>query len=386
MNQTPPVQTPDEVLKTQILEQLEGVQAPQAVAEPVLAEVPAIVEEQLVVAAEPITTIEPVIVETPVMGNPFDSFDLESLDRVVIKDANFLSKTNAIRQLVTSVDAATFQVVCLQSGYSASMSALKTKDQGIVANTIGTEYERTNRLYNMIYGKIADTSLGKISYEEFLDITSLADLETVLYGVYASTFPEPESYTLQCPSCQSKFEVKVPANQLTQVKDPEAYTRLQEIHMELGNSPKTILEKSLLAETHRIRLKHSNVICDVKLPSLARQLNMMKLASGNSKLKESMNTFSILAFVKSLFVPDMETFNRTSEVAYLQIEDFHDMFNIISGLHIDDIKMLEKDLDKAYSKYDLKFAIPKTKCAYCSAEQDNIPVNVEETLFHNLLS
>jgi uncharacterized protein YbbK (DUF523 family) len=237
----------------------------------------------------------------------------------------------------------------------------------------------------MIHSKIENTSLGTIPFDVFLKITSVADFESLLFGIYAATFPEPESYTITCKECEKKFELQVPANALAVVKDNEVYDRVKDIHGMTFTNPMQILEKSLLADIQMIRLPVSSIVVSVKLPSLDKQLTMLRMLSANTQLKESA-VFPILSFITQILVPDRAAYEATQTLSFIPIDDPKEILTILNDLHIDDIKDFGSKLDEMYRKYEINFAITSAKCPSCGTEHKDISVDIESTLFHHLLS
>ena len=106
--------------------------------------------------------------------------NLEAASNVMLSKAsndNFISKTQL-----------PYTVYALNSAYRADMSGLNYKEiNGLRSNSLNS-YEKRRKLFKTVYDKIQSMNLKSIpSFENFLKMTAIQDLDTLLFGIYSKT-------------------------------------------------------------------------------------------------------------------------------------------------------------------------------------------------------
>ena len=106
--------------------------------------------------------------------------NLEAASNVMLSKAsndNFISKTQL-----------PYTVYALNSAYRADMSGLNYKEiNGLRSNSLNS-YEKRRKLFKTVYDKIQSMNLKSIpSFENFLKMTAIHDLDTLLFGIYSKT-------------------------------------------------------------------------------------------------------------------------------------------------------------------------------------------------------
>ena len=106
--------------------------------------------------------------------------NLEAASNVMLSKAsndNFISKTQL-----------PYTVYALNSAYRADMSGLNYKEiNGLRSNSLNS-YEKRRKLFKTVYDKSQSMNLKSIpSFENFLKMTAIQDLDTLLFGIYSKT-------------------------------------------------------------------------------------------------------------------------------------------------------------------------------------------------------
>ena len=97
----------------------------------------------------------------------------------------------SLNNLTLAATSPSYSVMALKSGYRAAMGALTNNDKAAMRNLSGSEIEQNEKLLRIVHRKIMENSTGeRLSFEEWTSITAEADFETLLFGIYAATFPD----------------------------------------------------------------------------------------------------------------------------------------------------------------------------------------------------
>jgi hypothetical protein len=285
-------------------------------------------------------------------------------------------------QIINTIDASpSFPVIALKSGYRLSFKALNNNDKIAVRNFRGTPYDQTIKLLKLVFSKIAETSVGSMKFADFLNVTADEDYETLLYGIYYPTFPQATEYTVQCPHCAAKNNVKLLPDTLIEVVDQEkAGTYVADV-LQGVNRGREFLSNSMVAKTKRIILPDSRIVIELLTPTLQRMLDNMSLTQKFAGKFED-EIIVLHKYIKQIMVPDVEAFSR-GQVRYYEVSDIHQILPSIANLSAGDLKVLNKAISDRIRQYRVQYRIPAFNCAgdTCKKLIENIDVDITSLLF-----
>ena len=276
-----------------------------------------------------------------------------------------------------------FPVIALKSGYKVDMAALNNNDKVEIRNINGSPFDNSNKLLSIIHRKINNTSVGRINYKRFLQITAEEDYETLLYGIFHSTFPEAIEYSVRCPHCQTDNSLKLHPNHLVEVIDRDRAGRYVAQVLEGYGRGEEFLKESLVAKTKRIVLPESKFVLELKTPTLEDMLKNLKQIE---KLKSYHPEFVIfLKFISNLFVPDVQALAQGYH-RFIPVNDVTDRLNNLVKLSDADMRYLRKEFSERVSTYAINYQIPTFNFANatCAKEIKEVKVDLTNLLFFAL--
>ena len=288
----------------------------------------------------------------------------------------------------------TFEVVCNQSGYVAHVESLKYSDLSALENSTGGLYAQKQRVYKTLYNKINSTSLGDITYEQFLKLTSLFDIPSIEYGVYCQTFKTESDFTVVCPHCKKPSDIKVNNKELLVYKDQKAFDNVQNI---LGSVslPEDAMKNAAVNIRNRILLPESKMMVDIKLPTLYKYLEIIGSVNPNM-FKEVEDIVGLMIFIDKLYKLDINKLLETGDVEYYEIKyedesgvrDFkrerEEIAKVISELELDDSLKIQQEIKSLTDLYSIEIGLKGFNCPKCNKYIDKRILDIEETLFFRL--
>lgn len=278
----------------------------------------------------------------------------------------------------------TFEVPLSQSCYTAYLEALVYDDINSIIRSTGDTYSVTLKTYQTIYNKIQATTVGKLNFETFIECTSFFDLPSLYYALHMQTFPGTTNFTFECVHCNHQFSQDIPNDSLVFSRDEAIFERLDKVRREADNVD-YILKNSLLSQNKRVCLNNSKMILDIRIPSLKTQLDILK-ETPSEEYKELADDLSILLFLKNVFMLNVpETLHKNTPV-YYPIKGNIPIINVIKQLTISDSKQLSKIIEEWSDQYKVEYKIPSFKCPSCGKELGDMPVDMENTLFRQMLN
>jgi hypothetical protein len=277
----------------------------------------------------------------------------------------------------------TFQVIANQSAYIAHMESIRLADINSLTNSSADIYATKQKLYKTIWSKINTTSVGKMDFKTWLKVTSFYDLPSLMYGIYCQTFPGDTTFEINCRHCHENTDVVVNNDTLITVKDEETYSKLNEIINNVTKSEE-LLNNSIVNKYSRTVLPTSKILVDIQTPSLWNHLEL--LASVDKNLVDEMqDVLGTMMFLKNIFVIDTKELQRSGKAKYYSIDDKNQIIQILRNLEVFDAKALGDAIAQRSDKYAIGYKIKNFKCSKCNNDVGEIPVDVEQLLFSQIL-
>jgi hypothetical protein len=297
---------------------------------------------------------------------------------VDISKLNILNKTeiDKERDLRNALygNKAAFQIVAAQSGYMAKVIPLVHKDVvNILYGNLG-RYDYRKSIFKVIYDKIIETSVGKMEFDNWLKVTSVEDMETFYYGVYAATFPNEGAFKYTCQSCDQEHEYTINHANLIKTADKEKMKQLIDNVSRNATSEQQMREFSLLGKMQAIQLNDSKIVAELKTPSLFDSLEILRTVPEKTIDKDAISVTNMLYINKTL-IPTKEGNGFIEEPNKTAI------LRIIDSLPIEDAKELEEAVSERVEENRITYSIKNIKCANCGHEVKDIPISIEDILF-----
>ena len=301
---------------------------------------------------------------------------------VVEGNKNIVEMQTSLNNLTLAATSPSYSVMALKSGYRAAMGALTNNDKAAMRNLSGSEIEQNEKLLRMVHRKIMENSTGeRLSFEEWTSITAEADFETLLFGIYAATFPNETEYSVDCPKCAKANILKVRPEALIEAIDQEGTSNYIREVLDGYGKGREFMQNSELAKTTRVVLPESKIIVDVALSSLRGMLNTMSAARklGNTYQAELV---VLTKYIKGLYVPNLEAL-RQGKVEYFSVSDLGQIIRVMAeNMSGKDLQELKKAIVKAESRYMVTYRLPKFTCANSSCgHQIDTSVDVTRLVF-----
>jgi hypothetical protein len=310
----------------------------------------------------------------PEIEKPIKKAKVVDISNLTVINKTEIDKERDLRQALFNNKAA-FQIVAVQSGYMAKVSPLVHKDiVNMLYGNLG-RYEYKKAVYKTVHDKVFDTSVGKLSFDEWLKYTSVEDMETFYYGVYASTFPNEGSFRYTCPECGEEHDYKVNHNNLIKTTDREHMKKLIDEVSAHSTSIEKMKQYSLVGKGEAIQLSDSSLIIELKTPSLLDSLDILRTVPEKTIDKDAVSVTNML-YINKILIPSKE-----AQGAFTEEINKPAILRIIDNLPIDDANELQVAVFDRVDKNRITYSIKNIKCIQCSHEEKDIPISIEDILF-----
>jgi len=320
-------------------------------------------------------------------------------DGVSILDDNDEGYAQSCCRNVISSVAYYYSVVLLHSGLKVNFTGLRYLAKSRLLNAPENMYHERRRFYKTIWEQIESISgfAQKPSFDKWCQMTSFLDTDSLLFGVYAATFPTDQKFNITCPKCGSTLEVLANPENLVSVYSDEAY---KQVHDVINNTPNgaDIIRLSALAKREKLPVKAQKILLYVKEPSIADFLEVISDVSADPTLYEKYEiTYEKTMYIDYALIPDIAYYKRNGKVRFVKVKNRKQLAEIISNLDSATGEKLDDMLNNLNDKYNVKFEIPETVChgalkdeegkftgEQCDQHIDAVTVDLEKLLFRAL--
>lgn len=279
-----------------------------------------------------------------------------------------------------------FPIIALKSGYKADIAALNNNDKIELRNLSGSATDQTMKLFRLIHSKIRTTSIGKMSFQKFLEITAEEDYETLVYGLFSASFPNATEYNMGCPHCGTEVKLPLLPSQLIEVIDKEKAGDYVATVLANYDKGEEFLKNSLVNQQNRVMLPMSKGVVEIITPTLKGMLDSTRIIDTN-KTKYSADLINTAKYIKAIYVLNIEEFQKSGRVQHLPITDTGAILNFISSSDAADLQAIRKSVSATIRSYSIQYRIPKFTCpsTACSKAIDKVHVDLTKLLFFGIV-
>lgn len=304
----------------------------------------------------------------------------------VLQGAGTMALFEAMKVALDNNAPAVFKVVALQSGYTAEMSALAFEDiSRIQASSIDAHAARI-KLLKTLHARVQEFSCGHVKFPDWLKITAQGDYETLMYGMYAATYPGENDFDVKCRHCGHDNKVTVDVGVIARVESDEVYGEIRKL-LDPKTDFKGAISNSMVGHTVQRKLPRSGIIAELRNPSIQDYLDGVQwFAQAQDRntgalpvdLAGAEVTRTLTMYVPRLLVPVPNTNN------YLAVTDQAQRASIIGRLGQVDGEAITAAVDDETKRLEVSYSLPHYNCAACAKKNDELFLDFEALLFIRL--
>lgn len=287
----------------------------------------------------------------------------------------------------TEVDSV--ETVLMNSGYMATFKGCGALAMATLLPTSPDEPIDYGKQYQFCYDNLVNTSIGKLSYNEFCLRTHLNDLPTCLLAILRASDPDESQITLECAECKTEYDVKY---RLSELLDLDSITDEMNAQVEKVANARHTYEDAMKAhmESPVMQVKYAQVTDNNN-----RYTIEIKPANGNITIERvpllralsarySQYVAAIITYIPSITIEVLDD-SGTNVVQSFNIVDPYAIADIMTSFRLDTVKAIGKiissvtQLEYPSPKYSFK---GKFKCPKCGREEDHVSCTIESLVFY----
>lgn len=347
----------------------------------ILAEVPTPTE-----APTPAPTESPTPKSAPVEAAASPAVVVNVSANEILSGAGTLAVREALRAVLGRSTGAVFKVAALQSGYTAELGALAFEDIARLQSSAVDAHAARVKLLRTLHAKIHEFSCGPVKFQDWLKTTAQGDYDTLMYGLYAATYPGDNEFDVRCRHCGHDNKVTANVGDLARAESDDVYAEIRTL-LDPKVDHKGAVQNSLVGRTIQRRLPQTGIIAEVRNPSLQDYLDGVQWFTQSQdkqtgqlpvELAGAETIRTLTMYVSRLLVPAPGT-NQ-----YLPVIDQAARAELIGRLPRADGTALIDAVDEENKRLEVTYRLPDYNCAACSKRNENLFLDFEALLFIKL--
>ena len=310
---------------------------------------------------------------------------VEISDNDILASLGSLQLHDALKRAVQPQSPA-FKVAALQSGYTAEMTALSFEDITRLQASALDAHAARMKLLKTLHQHVQEFSCGPIKFQDWLKMTAQGDYDTLMYGMYAATYPGENEFDVSCQHCGHQNKVTADVGAMARVESDEVYGEIRKL-LDPRTDFKGAIQNSLVGRVVRRRLPLSGIVAEIRNPSMQDYLDGVQWYVQMQDPKTGMlpvelagaETIRTLAmYVTRLLVP----VPGTSQFA--PISETGARISALNKLNQTDGQALVDAVDEESKSLDVSYQLPDYNCAACGKRSEKLYVDFETLLFIKL--
>ena len=308
---------------------------------------------------------------------------LEEVETVELKQIKTKrAKKGRAKKIINKVNKTRHTPVVLPiSGFTVTMSGCSTYELLTLITDEGNPVELQRSKWSLIHSKIVDTSIGKLSFDDFLNNVAQMEYDVLVYGILCASYPEKDKFPLKCPKCGTSFEHEYDIRSLLRAekmsdKLMDAVAHVVDCSVREEDA-KECHENSLLNQDLVIKLPQSGYIFRLGVQTAHDFIENSVDAIDRLDQKYAQSAI-IASAVRSIFIEDPD------DGEYFEIDDTEDVIETIFSLQNTDLVVLGKKITELVDDMSFEFGLMNIDCPdrKCKQHTNSIPIEIDTILFH----
>jgi hypothetical protein len=292
----------------------------------------------------------------------------------------------ALTKAVGANSGAVFKIAALQSGYTAEIGALAFEDIARLQSSSVDAHAARMKLLRTLFGMIREFSCGQMKFADWLKQTAQGDYDTLMYGLYAATYPGDNDFDVRCRHCGHENKIRADVNTLVRAESDDVYSQIRTL-LDPRTDFRGAIAGSLVGRTVQYKLPNSGIVAEIRNPSIQDYLDGVQwFVTSQDKntgalpqeLAGAETIRTLTMYVTRLLVP----VPNTSQ--FFPVTSQQDRSNLIGRLSRADGNSLVEAVDSDTKKLEVSYKLPDYNCAACGKRNEDLVLDFETLLFIKL--
>ena len=329
-----------------------------------------------------------------------DKSDREKIQRsstIIVNEIKELTIPTATRTISSmdeykriaprSVYSDVVECVLLNSGYIATVKGCGSLAMATIIPDDPNMPPDLNKRYQFCYENLVTTSIGKLSLQEFIAHTSVADIPTLLFNILRASETDDQTITLICgaDSCHKEYEVQYKMSQLIDTdKITEEMSQQIDTIVNARNvqaDAKRVHESSpvMLRKYMQMSSPDKTIVVELKSPDGTIAIERSPLLASISR-QYSRFILGLLMYIPKIYL----TFtlpNETEPKTY-EVTDPYVIAENLGELNEESVRAIANMIENMQEFPSMSYSFKgEYRCPNCGRVETSVPCDVDTLIF-----
>jgi hypothetical protein len=304
----------------------------------------------------------------------------------VVAQAGSLLVQQVLMDAVRRASGPTFKVAALQSGYTAEFGALNFAEISRLQASALDGHAARVKLLSVVHGRIQEFSCEKLSFGDWMRKTAHGDFDTIMYGLYAATYPGDNEFDVNCRHCGHENKVRTNIGDLARIVGDGVKAEIMHL-LDPKTDFKGAIENSLVGKPVHRRLPGTGIVAEIVNPSLQDHLDGVQWFTQAQDRRTGelppqiagQDTIrTLMMYVPKLLVP------TPGSSQFVEVKGSTQVASLIGRLPQTDGRALVDAVDAEVKRLAVSYQLPAFNCGSCGKRNEDLALDFENLLFFRL--
>lgn len=232
------------------------------------------------------------------------------------------------------------------------------------------------------YDYIVATSIGDLSYDEFVKNIHGDDIPLIIYGILRASSPDRDKLGMKCGNrkCAGEYEHEYVLSDLLDLD--LSHEKLLPALKEITEAARTIDDAKKCHETASI-MNPKYIQVDEGVVVKLSPLSGYTLLERSQFRDQIVSKYNMLVSVMSMVVLAIyiDAENEDGEMETYEIDEIEVIADILYNMQNEPIEIIKKCIEEIDDIGEVKFSIKSVKCPHCGITTKKIPINIDQLVF-----
>ena len=304
----------------------------------------------------------------------------------ILSAAGTLAVHEAVTAVLRASGGPTFKVAALQSGYAVEMGAINFEEVARIQASALDAHAARMKLLRVVHGRMSELSCGPITFANWLKVTAQGDYDTLMYGLYAATYPGDNEFDVGCRHCRHENKIRCDVGALARIEGGGVTEEIKRL-LDPKTGHRGAITDSLVGRRVQRQLPVSGMVAEITNPSLQDYLDGVQwfVAAQDKATGELPPAQAGAETIRTLvmYVPRVLVPTRGGRT-YMEVKGAQAVASLIGRLSRVDGSALVDAVDDAVKELNVSYQLPAFNCGGCGKRNDDMALDFEALLFFKL--
>ncbi len=279
----------------------------------------------------------------------------------------------------------TFEVPLPVSGFIVALRGLSTQElQNLWVEQDEDVVRRESNKWRILYDCVVNTSIGKLTFSEFMKEVASTDYETLVFGALCATYPNDDNIEINCVNneCGKAYDLKYSLRSLIRAEKftDDMKDMLAKVIESSTNRENALAvhEESPLKTNDSFILPESGYLIKTYIQNAEEFIEVSLKQLSEVEDPAFAQAAILTSAVQAVLIRDPE-----DPEFWIENTETEDIIKFIYSLRDRDLSILTKKIEEKIGDRAIKYGFMNVTCPHCGHYSKSLAAPLSEILFHH---